>query len=149
MLCRLAGQMAKAHFLIKSEPSKYSFDQLVADGRAVWDGVRSFEARNNLRAMKKGDELLFYHSNEGKAVVGVARVSREAYPDPTAEGEDWSVVDVEPVRPLARAVTLDELRAHRVLAKMMMLKRPRLSVVPVTPEEFDAVLELAKKKPAS
>lgn len=141
--------MAKAHFLIKSEPSKYSFDQLVADGRAVWDGVRSFEARNNLRAMKKGDELLFYHSNEGKAVVGVARVSREAYPDPTAEGEDWSVVDVEPVRPLARAVTLDELRAHRVLAKMMMLKRPRLSVVPVTPEEFDAVLELAKKKPAS
>ena len=78
--------MAKAHFLIKSEPYKYSFDQLVADGRAVWDGVRSFEARNNLRAMKKGDRVLYYHSNEGKAVVGVARVSREAYPDPTAEG---------------------------------------------------------------
>jgi predicted RNA-binding protein with PUA-like domain len=149
MLCRLAGQMAKAHFLIKSEPSKYSFDQLGADGRTVWDGIRSFEARNNLRAMKKGDQLLFYHSNEGKAVVGIARVSREAYPDPTAEGEDWSVVEIEPVRPLARAVTLDELRAHRVLAKMMMLRRPRLSVVPVTPEEFDAVLELAKKKPAS
>ncbi len=149
MLCRLAGPMAKAHFLIKSEPSKYSFDQLVADGHAVWDGIRSFEARNNMRAMKKGDQLLFYHSNEGKAVVGVARVSREAYPDPTAEGEDWSVVEVEPIRALARAVTLDELRAHRVLAKMMMLRRPRLSVVPVTPEEFDAVLELAKKKPAS
>jgi predicted RNA-binding protein with PUA-like domain len=148
MLCRLAGPMAKAHFLIKSEPSKYSFDQLVADGHAVWDGIRSFEARNNMRAMKKGDQLLFYHSNEGKAVVGVARVSREAYPDPAAEGEDWSVVEVEPVRPLARPVALDELRAHRVLAKMMMLKRPRLSVVPVTPEEFDAVLELAKKKPA-
>jgi predicted RNA-binding protein with PUA-like domain len=140
--------MAKAHFLIKSEPSKYSFDQLVADVHAVWDGIRSFEARNNMRAMKKGDQLLFYHSNEGKAVVGVARVSREAYPDPAAEGEDWSVVEVEPVRPLARPVALDELRAHRVLAKMMMLKRPRLSVVPVTPEEFDAVLELAKKKPA-
>jgi predicted RNA-binding protein with PUA-like domain len=141
--------MAKAHFLIKSEPSKYSFDKLVADGHAVWDGIRSFEARNNLRAMKKGDQLLFYHSNEGKAVVGLARVSREAYPDPTAEGEDWSVVEVEPVRPLARPVTLDELRGHRVLAKMMMLRRPRLSVVPVTPEEFDAVLDLAKKKPAS
>jgi predicted RNA-binding protein with PUA-like domain len=138
--------MAKAHFLIKSEPDKYSFDQLVADGRAVWDGIRSFEARNNLRAMKKGDLLLYYHSNEGKAVVGIARVSREAYPDPTAEGEDWSVVEIEPVRPLARPVALDELRAHLVLAKMMMLRRPRLSVVPVTGEEFDAVLDLAKKK---
>jgi predicted RNA-binding protein with PUA-like domain len=138
--------MAKAHFLIKSEPSKYSFDQLVADGHAVWDGIRSFEARNNLRAMKTGDLLLYYHSTEGKAVVGIARVSREAYPDPTADGEDWSVVEIEPVRPLARPVALDELRAHRVLAKMMMLRRPRLSVVPVTGEEFDAVLELAKKK---
>ena len=138
--------MAKAHFLIKSEPSKYSFDQLVADGRTVWDGIRSFEARNNLRAMKKGDLLLYYHSNEGKAVVGIAQVAREAYPDPTADGEDWSVVDIEPVRPLARPVALDELRDHRVLAKMMMLRRPRLSVVPVTGEEFDAVLELAKKK---
>ena len=140
--------MAKAHYLVKSEPSKYSFDQLVADGHAVWDGIRSFEARNNLRAMKKGDSLLFYHSTEGKAVVGVARVSREAYPDPTAEGEDWSVVDIEPVRALPRAVGLDELRAHRLLAKMTMLRKPRLSVVPVTGEEFDAVLELAKKKPA-
>lgn len=138
--------MAKAHFLIKSEPSKYSFDQLVADGRAVWDGIRSFEARNNLRAMKKGDLLLYYHSNEGKAVVGIARVSCEAYPDPTAKDEDWSVVEIEPVRALARPVALDELRAHRVLAKMMMLRRPRLSVVPVTGEEFDAVLDLAKKK---
>jgi predicted RNA-binding protein with PUA-like domain len=138
--------MAKAHYLVKSEPSKYSFDQLVADGHAVWDGIRSFEARNNLRAMKKGDALLFYHSTEGKAVVGVARVSREAYPDPTAEGEDWSVVDIEPVRALPRAVGLDELRAHRLLAKMTMLRKPRLSVVPVTEEEFDAVLELAKKK---
>jgi predicted RNA-binding protein with PUA-like domain len=137
--------MAKAHFLIKSEPSVYSFDRLVADGHAVWDGIRSFAARNNLRAMKKGDLLLFYHSNEGKAVVGIARVSREAYPDPTAEGEDWSVVEVEPVRALARPVTLDEMRGHKVLAKMMMLRQPRLSVVPVTSEEFDAVLDLAKK----
>jgi predicted RNA-binding protein with PUA-like domain len=141
--------MAKAHYLVKSEPSKYSFDQLVADGHAVWDGIRSFEARNNLRAMKKGDELLFYHSTEGKAVVGIARVTREAYPDPTAEGEDWSVVDIAPVRALARPIGLDELRAHKVLAKMIMLRKPRLSVVPVSGEEFDAVLELAKKKPAT
>jgi predicted RNA-binding protein with PUA-like domain len=141
--------MAKSHFLIKSEPYKYSFDKLVADGRAVWDGVRNFEARNNLRAMKKGDLCLYYHSNEGKAVVGIAKVAREAYPDPTAEGEDWSVVDVEPVRALARPVELEELRASPVLSKMMMLRRPRLSVVPVTDEEFEAVLALAKKKPAA
>ena len=147
MLPGQAGPMAKAHWLIKSEPYKFSFDQLVSDGRAVWDGVRNFEARNNLRAMKKGDLCLYYHSNEGKAVVGVARVSREAYPDPTAEGEDWSVVEVEPVRPLARPVELEELRASKVLAKMMMLRRPRLSVVPVTDEEFAAVLDLSKKKP--
>jgi predicted RNA-binding protein with PUA-like domain len=140
--------MAKAHFLIKSEPHKYSFDQLVADGHAVWDGVRSFEARNNLRAMKKGDLLLYYHSTEGKAVVGIARVLREAYPDPTAAEDegDWSAVDVEPVRPLARPVGLDELRADGALSKMMMLRRPRLSVVPVTGDEFDAILDLAKKK---
>ena len=140
--------MAKAHFLIKSEPYKYPFEKLVADGRAVWDGVRNFEARNNLRAMKKGDLCLYYHSNEGKAVVGIAKVAREAYPDPTAEkGEDWSVVDVEPVRALARPVGLEELRAHPILSKMMMLRRTRLSVVPVTPGEFEAVLDLAKKKP--
>jgi predicted RNA-binding protein with PUA-like domain len=139
--------MARAHWLIKSEPSTYSFERLVADGHAVWDGVRNFEARNNLRAMKKGDLCLYYHSNEGKAVVGVARVSRAAYPDPTAPGEDWSVVDVEPVRALARPVELDELRAHPLLSKMMMLRRGRLSVVPVTDEEFAVILDLGKKKP--
>ena len=143
--------MAKAHWLIKSEPNTYSFDQLVADGHAVWDGVRNFEARNNLRAMKKGDLVLYYHSNEGKAVVGVARVSREAYADATGKNDgkgDWSVVEVEPVKPLARPVTLDELRSHELLAKMMIIRRPRISVVPVTNEEFAAVLDLAKKRPA-
>jgi predicted RNA-binding protein with PUA-like domain len=142
--------MAKAHWLIKSEPYKYSFDQLTAEGHAVWDGVRNFEARNNLRAMKKGDLALYYHSNEGKAVVGIARVSREAYPDPTGKDDgngDWSAVEVEPVRALARPVSLDELRSHRLLAKMMIIRRPRLSVVPVTDEEFAAVLDLAKKRP--
>jgi predicted RNA-binding protein with PUA-like domain len=134
-----------AHFLVKSEPSAFSFDQLVKDGRATWDGVRNFEARNNLRAMKKGDTLLFYHSNEGKAVVGIARVSREAYPDPTSD-EDWSAVDVEPVKALARPVTLDEMRAHKLLGKMVLFRKSRLSVVPVTDEEFEAVVKLGSKR---
>jgi predicted RNA-binding protein with PUA-like domain len=127
------------YWLIKSEPFKYSWDQLVADGRTHWDGARNFEARNNLRAMKVGDLALFYHSNEGKAVVGVARVVREAYQDPTTD-EDWSVVDVEPVTPLAAPVTLEAIRAHKRLANMALLKRSRLSVTPVTGPEFKAVL---------
>jgi predicted RNA-binding protein with PUA-like domain len=137
--------VARQFFLVKSEPFKYSFDQFVADGKTTWDGVRNFEARNNLRAMKVGDQCLFYHSSEGKAVVGIARVSREAYQDPTTK-DDWSAVDLEPVRPLPRAVTLDELRADKVCSKMMVFRRPRLSVVPVSKDEFDAVLHLAKTR---
>jgi predicted RNA-binding protein with PUA-like domain len=133
--------MARQHWLIKSEPFKYSFDELVSDGTTAWDGVRNFEARNNLRAMKKGDLALFYHSNEGKAVVGVARVACEAYQDPTTD-EDWSVVDIEPVRALKRSVGLDELRKHKVAGKMAMFRKPRLSVVPVTRDEFDAIVAL-------
>jgi predicted RNA-binding protein with PUA-like domain len=135
---------ARGHWLVKSEPSAYSFDQLVADGRTVWNGVRNFEARNNLRAMKKGDLVLFYHSNEGKAVVGVAKVVREAYQDPTTK-DDWSAVDVEPVKALKRPVTLDEMRSDRTCSKMMLFRRTRLSVVPVTPPEFEAILALASK----
>jgi predicted RNA-binding protein with PUA-like domain len=135
---------ARGHWLVKSEPSAYSFDQLVADGRTDWTGVRNFEARNNLRAMKKGDLLLFYHSNEGKAVVGIAKVAREAYQDPTTK-DDWSAVDVEPVKALKRPVTLDEMRTDRTCSKMMLFRRTRLSVVPVTPQEFEAVLGLASK----
>lgn len=137
--------MAKHYWLVKSEPFKYAFDALVADGRTVWDGVRNFEARNNLRAMKKGDHCLFYHSNEGKAVVGVARVTREAYPDPSSD-EDWSVVELEPVRALARPVELGEMREHPLLRKMAIFRRSRLSVVPVTDEEFKTVLALGSKK---
>lgn len=136
--------MARGHWLIKSEPDKYSFEQLVADGSTSWEGVRNYTARNNLRAMKKGDLCLYYHSNEGKAVVGVARVAREAYPDPTSKG-DFSAVDVESVRKLPRPVSLDEMRSHPVLGKMVTLRQPRLSVVPVTAKEFDLVLDLAKK----
>ncbi len=111
--------MAKQSWLIKSEPFKYPFDKLVSDGRAVWDGVRNYEARNNLRAMKKGDSCLFYHSNEGKEVVGVARVAREAYQDPTTK-DDWSAVDVEPVRALRHPVTLEAMREHPLLKGMMI-----------------------------
>jgi predicted RNA-binding protein with PUA-like domain len=136
--------MARGHWLIKSEPQTYSFERLEREGRTTWDGVRNFEARNNLRAMREGDLCLFYHSNEGKSVVGVARVAREAYPDPT-DG-DWSAVDVEPVRAFARPVTLDDLRADATLAKMMIFRRQRLSVVPVTVDEFNLVVALGKKK---
>jgi predicted RNA-binding protein with PUA-like domain len=137
--------MAKAYYLLKSEPSKYAFERLVADGRTRWDGVRSFEARNNLRAMKVGDLCLYYHSTEGKAVVGIARIAREGYADPTTD-EDWIAVDVEPVEALKRPVTLDELRADPALSKMMMLRRPRLSVVGVTAAEYAAIIALSKKK---
>jgi predicted RNA-binding protein with PUA-like domain len=138
--------MSRQHFLVKSEPFKYAFAQLVADGRAVWDGVRNYEARNNLRAMREGDLLLFYHSNEGKAVVGVAKVAREAYPDSTAPGEDWSVVDVEPVCSLVEAVTLDQIRSEPALSELALLKRSRLSVVPVSSAHFEHILAMGHTK---
>jgi predicted RNA-binding protein with PUA-like domain len=140
--------MAKAHFLIKSEPSVYAFDRLVRDGKTRWDGVRNFEARNNLRAMKLGELCLYYHSNEGKEIVGVARVAREGYKDPTSD-EDWTAVDVEPVEALARPVTLGEMRAHPLLSKMMLFRRSRLSVVPVTDAEYAAVIALSKTAAAA
>src|SRR5580693_7750878 len=131
--------MSRSYWLVKSEPSVYPWSKLVDEGKAVWDGVRNFEARNNLRAMKKGDLVLFYHSNEGKAVVGVARVWGEAYQDPTTK-EDFSAVDLEPAKPLAREVTLDEMREMPALAKMVLLRKSRLSVSPVTKAEYEAVL---------
>jgi predicted RNA-binding protein with PUA-like domain len=134
------------YFLVKSEPFKYAFEKLVADKRTTWDGVRNFEARNNLRAMKSGDLLLFYHSNEGKEIVGIAKVVREAYPDPTAKEGDWSVVDIAPVKALAAPVALAAIRDDAKLAEMQLLRRSRLSVVPVTPAEFKRVLELGKTK---
>ncbi|MFT3773224.1 MAG: EVE domain-containing protein [Minicystis sp.] len=131
---------------MKSEPFKYSFAQLVRDGQTMWDGVRNFEARNSLRAMKAGDLVLFYHSNEGKAVVGVARIKREAYADPTAPGEDWSVVDVEPVVALKAAVSLEAIRGEPELAEIQLLKRSRLSVVPVSKDHFDRILKMGRTK---
>jgi predicted RNA-binding protein with PUA-like domain len=133
------------YWLIKSEPFKYPFSKLVEDGKTTWDGVRNFEARNNLRAMKKGDYALYYHSNEGKEIVGVARVSRAAYQDPTTT-EDWSVVDFEPVKALAQPVTLAAIREMPKLKDMALLKKSRLSVGPVTKPEFDAILRSSKTK---
>jgi predicted RNA-binding protein with PUA-like domain len=134
-----------AYWLIKSEPDKYPFEQLVKDGKTRWDGVRNFTARNNLREMKKGDLALYYHSNEGKAVVGVAEVVREAYPDPTSDG-DFTAVDFAPVRALAEPVTLAQMRTMPKLANMVVLKQGRLSVSPVTKAEFEAVLAAGKTK---
>jgi predicted RNA-binding protein with PUA-like domain len=136
--------MPQSHWLMKSEPNTYSYDQLVRDGSTRWDGVRNHEARNNLAAMKKGDLALFYHSNVGKEVVGVARVVRTAYQDPTTKDERWVVVDIEPVVALARPVTLAEIKADAALAEIQLVRRGRLSVVPVTSAEFQRVMKLAK-----
>ena len=137
--------MPKATFLIKSEPTVYPFDKLLEDGATSWDGIRNYEARNNLRAMKKGDLLLYYHSNVGKEIVGLARVKRAAYQDPKTE-EDWSAVDVEPVKKVKKPLTLAEIKAHPKLSKMALVKKSRISVVPVTPEELALVLKLCETK---
>ena len=136
--------MAKtaACYLIKSEPSVYSFAQLCRDGQTRWDGVRNFEARNNLRLMRVGDLLLYYHSNEGKEVVGVAQVVTAAYPDPTAPDEDWSAVNVAPVRALSQPVTLAAIKSEPKLAEMALVRKSRISVVPVTAAEFALVLQM-------
>jgi predicted RNA-binding protein with PUA-like domain len=134
------------YWLIKSEPSVYAYAQLEADGRTDWTGVRNFEARNNLRAMKVGDLCLYYHSNEGKAFVGVARVARTAGEDPTAPGEDWASVVVEPVQPLAEPVTLATVKATAELATFPLITRGRLSVAPVEPAHFKRILQLGRTK---
>lgn len=131
-----------AYWLVKSEPFKYSWDQFVKDKQTFWDGVRNYAARNNLRAMKKGDEVLFYHSNEGLEVVGIAKVVKEFYPDPTATEGDWSVVDLKPVKAIKKPVSLATIKADKRLANMQILKLGRLSVTAVTPEEWGIIMEL-------
>lgn len=135
-----------AYFLVKSEPDVYPWSRLLSEGKTSWDGVRNFEARNNLRAMKKGDRVLFYHSGDEKAVVGIAEVTRAAYPDPTAKEGDWAAVDLAPGKPLSQPVSLTQMKADAKLSGLALLKRPRLSVVPVTPEEFARILQLGKTK---
>lgn len=134
------------YWLVKSEPDVYGYDQLVAEGRGRWDGVRNYQARNNLRAMRTGDLCLFYHSNIGLAVVGLARVAREHYPDPTAEKGDWSAVDLEPVKPLARPVPLTEIKAHAKLQQLGLVRNGRLSVMPVSSQEFSTILALGETR---
>ena len=134
------------HWLVKQEPEKYPWAQFVKDKGMYWDGVRNYQARNNLRAMKTGDLVLYYHSVSEKAVVGVAKVTREAYPDPTATEGDWSVVDLKPVRAVVVAVTLAQIKADAKLAGMGLLKQSRLSVSPLSAAEFKRVLKLGNTK---
>jgi len=134
------------HWLVKQEPEDYPWSTLVRDGGTAWTGVRNFQARNYLRAMKKGDAVLYYHSGAEKAVVGLARVAREAYPDPTATEGDWSAVGLAPVKALAKQVSLAEIKADAVLRDMKLARQSRLSVSPVTPEQFNRLLERAETK---
>lgn len=133
------------HWLVKSEPFKYPFEQLQKDKSTFWDGVRNYQARNNLKAMKKGDLVLFYHSNEGKEVVGIAKVLKEFYQDPTTDDTNWVVVDLSPHKKLKNPVTLETIKADKILGNMSLVKQSRLSVMPVKKEEFDRVLELSEK----
>ena len=134
------------YWLVKSEPGAYSWEQFVREGRTPWTGVRNFAARNHLRAMAAGDLVFFYHSGEGKSVVGLARVSKAAYPDPTAGEGDWSAVDLAPLKALAKPVTLVAIKADEILREMKLVKQSRLSVMPVTEAQSDRLLKLAGAK---
>lgn len=134
------------YWLVKSEPFKYSWDQFVTDKQTVWDGVRNYAARNNLRGMKKGDLVFWYHSNEGLEIVGIAKVAKEFYPDPTATEGDWSVVELKPFKKLKKPVSLEQIKADKKLQQMDLVRLGRLSVGVVRPEEFDHILGLAESK---
>ena len=135
-----------AYWLVKSEPSVYSWDQLVKDKQTDWTGVRNYAARIHLRAMKKGDPVFFYHSNEGLEIVGIAKVAKEAYQDPTTEDEAWVCVDIKPFKKLKKPVSLDTIKKEKRLKDMALVRIGRLSVHPVTEEEYNTILELAGEK---
>ncbi len=130
------------HWLVKSEPFKYSWEKFNQDGRTFWDGVRNYQARNNLKAMKEGDLVLFYHSNEGKNVVGIAKVVKEFYQDPTTDDANWVVVDLSPVETLKNPVSLEQIKAEPSLTDISLVRQGRLSVMPLKAEEFDKILEM-------
>lgn len=130
------------YWLIKSEPFKYSWEQFQKDGKTFWDGVRNYAARNNLRDMKKGDHALFYHSNEGLAIVGIAEVVKEAYQDPTTEDTNWVVVDFKPYKTMPKPVTLESIKADPTFANMDLVRLSRLSVGKVTPEQYKKILKM-------
>jgi predicted RNA-binding protein with PUA-like domain len=138
--------MPKQFWLVKSEPSVYPWERFVKEKSTVWDGIRSFEARNNLRAMKKGDLVLYYHSNEGKEVVGIATVAAEATPEKTEDEGDWSAVELTCKKPLSQPVTLAQIKAEKALAAFGLVKKSRLSVVPATEAEFNLILGLSRTK---
>ncbi|WP_374163428.1 EVE domain-containing protein [Arcticibacter sp. MXS-1] len=139
----MASDSKNVHYwLVKSEPHKYSWEKFNEDGRTFWDGVRNFQARNNLKAMKEGDLVLFYHSNEGKEVVGVAKVVKEFYQDPTTEDANWVVVDLAPVESLKKPVSLEQIKKDERLQNIGLVKQGRLSVMALKAEEFDRIVEL-------
>ena len=147
--CHEAGQslgMAMRYWLVKQEPEAYPWSQLVADKKTTWTGVRNFQARNHLRAMKTGDAVLYYHSVTGKQIVGIAEVVREAYPDPTATEGDWSVVDLAPRQPLKAPVDLATLKTDPVTKDMPLIKQSRLSVMSMEPAVFQRILELSQTR---
>lgn len=135
-----------AYWLIKSEPFKYSWDQFEKDKSTFWDGVRNYAARNHLRAMKKGDQAFWYHSNEGLEIVGIAKVIKEAYPDPTADDDTWSAVDFAPFKKLKTPVSLAQIKTDKRLSNMALVRLGRLSVQPVTDEEWEIIMKLSGTK---
>ncbi len=139
-----AAKKPKQYWLVKSERVKYSWDNFVKDGSTYWDGVRNYQARNNLKAMRKGDRVLYYHSNEGTEIVGIAEVIKEAYQDPTTEDARWVVVDLKPVKALKKPVTLADVKADERLANMALVRQSRLSVMPVAEDEFDIIVTRGK-----
>ena len=140
------SKQGSQYWLVKQEPEAYSWDDLVRDRGTEWAGVRNFQARNNLRKMKVGDRVLFYHSGEQKAVVGIAQVARAAYPDPSADEAQWVAVDIKPAKPLGAPVPLTTIKAEPKLANMLLVRQSRLSVMPVTKEEFKTIVAQGEGK---
>ena len=138
--------MPKSYWLVKQEPETYSWADFVKEGKAAWTGVRNYQARNNLRAMKKGDPILFYHSGESKEVAGIARVAREAYPDQTATEGDWSGVDLVPMKAFNKPVALAVIKADQALKEILLIRNSRLSVMPLTEAQFNRILALGGTK---
>ena len=132
------------YWLVKQEPNSYSFDDFQKDGKTDWTGVRNYSARNNLKAMKKGDKVFYYHSNEGKEIVGMSTVSKPFFPDPTADSDAWVAVELEAGKPLKKPVTLAAIKANPSLANIALVRLSRLSVVPLTKNEFDEILSMSK-----
>src|SRR5215213_7159182 len=145
-LSKMKKSMKHQYWIVKQEPETYSWDDFVSDGSTDWTGVRNFQARNNLRGMKVGDRVLFYHSGKGKEVVGLAEVVKGAYPDPTADDPQWVAVDLKPVKPLASVVQLAAIRYDKRLSQLPLIRQSQLSVMPLTKDEFDVIVSMGSNK---